>query len=560
MNHASESAQPLVNRLPFPSHWFTLAQAFVHQVKSKSRSPAVSDSTGISLNYQRLFVSAVALAHLLAAKIGGSQRVGILLPPTVGAVIANLAVTLLGKTTVNLNYTSGQERLDYCLLQCEIDYVLSARRVIDKLKLSPNATVLYLEDLQKQADTLIKVKSWFEANLLPEAILAELLPGLAIEPGGHDLSDPWQASNQPATIIFTAGSTAEPKGVVLSHRNILSNIHAIRQQGHIRPGEVVMGVIPFFHSFGLTMTLWACLCLGESVIYHYDPFDSRLIGDLCEKFRATTLICTPTMMSAYIRRCEPKQFRSLSHCILGGEKLMRQEALEIQNKLGLTPLEGYGLAETSPVISCNVPDDVKLPDGRTVPGTKLGTVGLPVPGTVIRISDLSSKETLPANKEGEITVQGPQVMIGYLNKPAETQAVLQDGWFTTGDIGFLDDDGFLTVTGRLSQFSKIAGEMVPHLAVEEELLRLTGKDSQSLCVTSIPDTKRGERLVVVYCGLGKTPEELVKCLAQSNLPKLWIPDSRDFVRVEVLPTLANGKLDLRKIRSIVLQDNDNRTS
>lgn len=559
MNHSSKSAQIEHNLIPFPSHWQSLAQAFVHQVKSKPHAEAVRDSTGLSFTYEQLFIRAIALANLLIGNIRSSQCVGILLPPSVGAVIANLAVTLIGKTTVNLNYTTGQDRLNSCLQQCELDYVITARPVIEKLKLKPNATVFYLEDLQKEAHALDKVKSWLEAKLLPEAILGELLPGLTGETSGSNLNDPWQASNRPTTIIFTAGSTAEPKGVLLSHRNILSNIHAIRQQGHIRPGEVVLGVIPFFHSFGLTMTLWTCLCLGESVIYHYDPFDARRIADLCDKFQATTLICTPTMMAAYIKRCKPEQFRSLRHCILGGEKLMRQQALEIQNKLGLTPLEGYGLAETSPVIACNVPGNVVLSDGRTVSGTKLGTVGLPVPGTLIRISDLNSHEILPANKEGAIAVHGPQVMIGYLNKPKETEAVLKDGWFTTGDLGFLDDDGFLTVTGRLSQFSKIAGEMVPHLAIEEELLRLTGKDAQSLCVTSIPDAKRGERLVVVHSNLDVTPEKLVKRLSESNLPKLWIPDSRDFVRVDALPTLANGKLDLRKIRDIV-QDKSNRTS
>jgi acyl-[acyl-carrier-protein]-phospholipid O-acyltransferase/long-chain-fatty-acid--[acyl-carrier-protein] ligase len=559
MNLSSDSSQRATNLVPFPSHWHSLAHAFVHQVKSKPRAQAVSDSIGLSFTYEQLFIRAVALANLLMEKIDSSHRVGVLLPPSVGAVIANLALTLIGITTVNLNYTVGQDRFNSCLKQCELKHVISARLVIEKLKLKPDATVLYLEDLQMEADVLDKVKSWLEAKLLPEVILGQLLPGLAAETS-KTLSDPWQASSDPTTIIFTAGSTAEPKGVLLSHRNILSNIHAISQQGHIRTGEVVLGVIPFFHSFGLTMTLWACLCLGESVIYHYDPFDARRIADLCDKFQATTLICTPTMMATYIRRCKPEQFSSLRHCILGGEKLMRQQAIEIQNKLGLTPLEGYGLAETSPVIACNVPGNVVLSDGRTVSGTKLGTVGLPVPGTLIKISDLDTHQDLPPTKEGGISVHGPQVMIGYLNKPKETEAVLKDGWFTTGDIGFLDEDGFLTVTGRLSQFSKIAGEMVPHLAIEEELLRLTGKDAQNLCVTSVPDAKRGERLVVVHCNLDETPEKLVKRLSESNLPKLWIPDSRDFLQVDVLPTLANGKLDLRKIRELVLQDSSSRTS
>jgi acyl-[acyl-carrier-protein]-phospholipid O-acyltransferase/long-chain-fatty-acid--[acyl-carrier-protein] ligase len=518
----------------------------------------VTDSTGASFTYEQLFIRTVALANLLNGTLLSGQRVGILLPPSVGAVIANIALTLLGKITVNLNYSAGQRLLDSYVKQCELDYIVSSRKVIEKLELKPQARVLNLEDLQKQADALDKVKSWIEAKLIPERILGEFLPGLVADK--QIGTAPFPSSDHPATVIFTAGSTAEPKGVLLSHRNILSNIHAIRQQGHIQAGEVVLGVIPFFHSFGLTMTLWACLCLGESVVYHYDPFDARRIGELCEKFKATTLISTPTMMGSYIRRCKPEQFRSLRNCVVGGEKLMQQQSLAIEEKLGIKPLEGYGLAETSPVIACNVPGKVVLPDGRAVDGTRPGTVGLPIPGTMIRICDVDSKIDLPPKKEGIILVQGPQIMIGYLNKPEETQAAFYDDWFNTGDIGYLDEDGFLTVTGRLSQFSKIGGEMVSHLAIENELIRLTGLDAQNLCVTSIPDGRRGERLVVAYCSLDISPEKLVNQLRASDLPRLWIPDSSDFVRVSNLPTMANGKLDLRKIREIAIQSKASRTS
>lgn len=535
-------------KLVLPKHWHSLAYAFVHQVKSKPHARAVSDSTGLSFNYEQLFVRAVTLANLLQSRLLSAKRVGILLPPSVGAAVANLALSLLGRTAVNLNYTTGQEVFDSCVEQCQLEYVISSHKVVEKVDLKPKTSMIYLEKLKDQADALEKIKSWLEAMIVPEAMLSELLPGMAWHEARTSPSN-----DEPAAIIFTAGSTGEPKGVLLSHSNLLSNIQAIRQQGHIMTGEVVLGVIPFFHSFGLTMTLWACLCLGEHVIYHYNPFDARRIGQLCQEYQATTLVCTPTMLSTYIRRGNPDRLKSLKNCIVGGEKLKQKLVLDVQNKVGITPLEGYGLAETSPVIACNVPGNVIFSDGRTIDGNRIGTVGLPIPGTEVRILSIDTKSELPTKQAGLIQVRGPQVMLGYLNKPRETELAVKDGWFNTGDIGFLDDDGFLTITGRISQFSKIGGEMVSHLAVEDALLRIIDCDDQAFCVTCAADSKRGERLVVAYCQLEETPRQIVDKLRASNIPRLWIPDIRDFVRMDKLPTLPNGKRDLKKIKELVLK-------
>ncbi|HIA52087.1 MAG TPA: AMP-dependent synthetase, partial [Candidatus Melainabacteria bacterium] len=181
------------------------------------------------------------------------------------------------------------------------------------------------------------------------------------------------------------------------------------------------------------------------------------------------------------------------------------------------------------------------------------TVGLPVPGTLIRIISVDTSENLPAGSPGMILVKGPQVMLGYLNQGAETAHAIKDGWFNTGDIGFLDDEGFLTVTGRLSQFSKIAGEMVSHIAVADEIQRVIGQSTGDVFVTSIPDDSRGEKLVVIYCNLTKTPQEIVGELKKSSMPRLWIPSWRDFIEVSALPVMPNGKLNLRKLKEIALQ-------
>ncbi|CAN5501253.1 N/A [soil metagenome] len=529
---------------PLPDHWFSLGNAFLHQARIAPDLVAVEDSTGVSLTYHKLLVSSLALANILSERLDPCLYVGILLPPSAGAVLANIALTLIGKIPVNLNYTISEEQFDSCITQCGIKTVLTSKKIMQRLKFKADQKYLELETLRDNVTLAIKAWSWTEADLVPEMLLSQFLPGLAANQSHNRLKEP-------AAVLFTAGSTGIPKGVVLSHGNILSNIHGIQE--HLHESETVLGVAPFFHSFGFTMTLWAVLALGQKAVYHYDPFDARTVGNLCEKTNATVLFCTPTIMRAYLRRCKKEQFKSIRLCILGGEKLKSQLASEIEAELSVTPLQGYGLTETGPVISTNVPDQIVFSDGLSVQGNKPGTVGIPLSGTRVRIIDLVTGNENAVDVEGMIQVQGPQVMQGYLNNNDATEQVLKDDWFITGDLGFLDNQGFLTITGRLSQFSKIGGEMVPHLAVEQEILKAIGSDEQILSVTSVPDEKRGERLAVVYSKSAMTPQDICKKMQLSDISKLWVPDAEDFVEVDVLPVLSNGKLDLQMIKKLAAE-------
>jgi len=545
-----------------PKTWQSLAHAFLHEARKHPSTLAVCDSLGETLTYRDLLVRALVLANHLKHHLDDSICVGVLLPPSAAAVTANLALAFLGKVSVNLNYRSQQSVLDSCIEKCNLKNVITAGSVIKKLQLDLKGCLL-MDDIKEDVSFLAKAESFLEALLLPETLLESIFSGLSDSKNidlsvlgiSKKLSHNSTRLDQPATIIFTAGSTKAPKGVVLSHRNILSNIHAISQQGQIKKGEVVLGVIPFFHSFGLTMTLWAPLCLGETAVFHYDPFDGRRIARLCQDFSATCLVCTPTMMANYLKRCSGSEFKSLRNCLLGGEKLRRQTANLVKMEIGITPVEGYGLAETSPVVTCNVPNPVRLADGRLIDGNRLGTVGLPIPGTTIKIVSLESHDELPQRESGLVFVSGPQIMLGYLNDEEESNRVMQDGWFNTGDIGFLDEDGFLTITGRKSQFSKIAGEMVSHIAVEEEILKVLNLSAGSVSITSLPDKARGERLIAVFASanINKTAEQIVEELKSSPMPKLWIPKEDDIVFVETLPSLPNGKLDLRKIKDFAVQ-------
>lgn len=546
---------------PFLAH--SLPQAFFHQAKKQPHALAVCDSLGFKLTYYQLLLRSIALANLLRKTLNHSACVGIMLPPSAGAVIANLAVAFLGKIAVNLNYTSGQKAFSHYVDMCRLKHIITAKPVAKRVQFEIGANLVFIESVEEDADLLTKLKSAGESSL-PEALLGELFPGLSNNHRQQNFEQlglrrkpalQYQAGreNDPAVVIFTAGSTSDPKGVVLSHSNILSNIAAIKEQGQIKAGETILGVIPFFHSFGLTMTLWAPLCLGETVVYHYDPFDVRRIGELCESHRATCLFCTPTMMNLFSRRLKDSQFQTLRNCILGGEKLSLKQCKEFEEFLGFTPIQGYGLAETSPVVACNVPNHITLPGGRIIEGNKVGTVGLPIPGTSLKLTNPQTGEQVSQGSAGIINVKGPQVMLGYLGQPDVTAKVIQDDWFNTGDIGFLDEDGFLTITGRTSQFSKIAGEMVSHIVVEEAILNASGAQPGSLSVTAVPDEKRGERLVVVYSQLPKTPEQIVAAMKFANFPLLWTPSSGDFVMVPELPTLPNGKLNLKEIKRLALE-------
>jgi acyl-[acyl-carrier-protein]-phospholipid O-acyltransferase/long-chain-fatty-acid--[acyl-carrier-protein] ligase len=255
-------------------------------------------------------------------------------------------------------------------------------------------------------------------------------------------------------------------------------------------------------------------------------------------------------MRGYVQRCDKEQFQTVRLPVLGAEKLKPELAKDAKDILGIDVLEGYGCTETGPVVAVNLPCDKTTPDGRTVSARRPGTVGMLLPRTAVKTVDPDTGADLPRGADGLVHVKGPQVMAGYLNRPDATAAVIKDGWYNTGDLGHMDEDGFLTVSDRLSRFSKIGGEMVPHLRVEAAISEAAGTTDHVVAVTSLPDAKRGERLVAVYTDLGAEPAEIHRRLSAGVLPKLWVPAVDDFVKVDTLPVLGSGKLDLRQLRQI----------
>ncbi len=338
---------------------------------------------------------------------------------------------------------------------------------------------------------MAKARAFLAARFAPISLLSRALPSRG-NLGPDSL----------ATVIFSSGSTGEPKGVMVSHYNAIANIEAIAQVFRISSRDRVVGALPFFHSFGYTVTVWFPLVAGCGAVYHANPMDAKGLGEMVAKYRGTLLLSTPTFCSAYARKCSREEFSTIRYVLVGAEKLREPVAEAFREKFGIEPLEGYGCTEMSPVIAVNLPD-----------GFKRGAVGHPIPGVAARIVDPATFEPLPPNSEGLLLVKGANRMMGYLGQPQRTAEVFRGGWYSTGDIATLDDDGFLRITDRLSRFSKIAGEMVPHLKVEEAIAAVGAQS----CVTSIADDRRGERLVALYVHAEMEPAELCKTASRKPI-------------------------------------------
>jgi acyl-[acyl-carrier-protein]-phospholipid O-acyltransferase/long-chain-fatty-acid--[acyl-carrier-protein] ligase len=351
-------------------------------------------------------------------------------------------------------------------------------------------------------------------------------------------------------VIFSSGSTGEPKGVMLTHYNLVSNAQGLGQLLDFGPQDRFLGILPFFHSFGFTATLVGPAVLGVGVAFHPNPLDAKPIGALVRRYSLTYLMATPTFLQFYVRGCEASDFGSLRFAMVSAEKLPDWLANAFEEKFGLRPVEGYGCTECSPVVSCGTRDFRAA--GFRQSGSRRGSIGRPLPGVSVRIVSPETGAPLPLGEPGLLLVRGPNVMRGYLGQPAKTAEVLRDGWYVTGDIVRLDEDGFLQITDRLSRFSKLGGEMVPHMKVEEKLHEAAGVNEITFAVTGLPDPKKGERLVVLHTLAEERLPDLLKKLPQLGLPNLWVPRPNHFFHVDSLPRLASGKMDLRKIRQMAL--------
>ena len=352
-----------------------------------------------------------------------------------------------------------------------------------------------------------------------------------------------------ATVIFSSGATGEPKGVVLTHANIWSNIESLYQIFNIRQDDVMVSALPFFHSFGFTAAFCFPLGTAISTVYHTNPLDAGTIGKLVEKHKGTILMGTPAFISGYVNKCSREQFSSVRIAVVGAEKLREPLAKAFQEKFGVVPFEGYGATELSPIVTVGFPDYVSDETINNQVGNKFGKVGHPIPGVAVKIIDPDTFAIKGPDEEGLLLVKGANVMKGYLNDPVRTAQVIKDGWYITGDIATLDGDGFIKIIDRLSRFTKIGGEMVPNIKVEESIMEALGVADLVVAVVSVVNPEKGERLVVLHA-VDLDAGTVCAALAGKGLPNLWIPKKESFYRVDAIPVLETGKMDLKRVKSL----------
>ncbi len=525
------------------------AAAFVASCKKAKFRSKIGDSMKQEETGGKLLTRALVLRKLLRKFVldDDETNVAVLIPPTVGGAIVNVALALDRRVAVNLNYSLSQDLISHCVKDANIKTILTTKKVADKFNFEFDCKVFYLDDLKEKVTGGDKAIGAIQAFAVPGFMLTRMLGLNKTKP--EDL----------LTVVFTSGSTGVPKGVMLSQANVVSNVQGIEKVAALRSSDTIVGILPFFHSMGYTVTLWVPMMTSIRSVYHFNPLDSKIIGKITEQFKGTIIVATPTFLRSYMRRCTPEQFKSLDMVIAGAERLPPEICEEFEQKFGVRPVEGYGTTELSPVAAVNIPYSRQSGKKFQI-DAKEGTVGRPMPNVAARVTDLDSGEQLGPNQPGMLWIKGPNVMLGYMNKPEATAEVLVDGWYKTGDVAIIDDDGFIKITGRMSRFSKIGGEMVPHLKIEEVLSKFLdttpdddSDDHLACAVTAVPSEKKGERLVVLYAKTQKSVDEMREALKEDGLPNIFIPSADSFFEVESLPILGTGKLDLRGIKDLALE-------
>ncbi len=544
-----------VQELSFKSweNFINAQQPFTHQwllnAKSKLFKPCMIDALGTKLSHGKFITAVLIFKSILKKELKNETNVGVILPSSSAGAIVNMALFALGKVPINLNYTLSEQSLKSAVKKANITKVITSEKFLKKLSsrgfdfsFLQNENTIFAENVKTKISLFLKISSLLQSYLLP----AQLLDIMHITP--KDINDT-------ATILFSSGSEGEPKGIELSHKNLLTNIKQVSELLNFKKDDVILNSLPIFHSFGLTVTTLLPLCEGVKMVSVPDPTDAFMVGKMAARHNATILFGTSTFFRLYTknRKLHPLMFQSIRMVVAGAEKLKPQIKEDFRLKFGLEIYEGYGTTETAPVASVNMPNILEGESLKELTFNKLGSVGLPLPGTVVKVVDPNTLQELQRNEDGLILIGGGQVMKGYFKDEEKTSEVIAeiDGtrYYKTGDKGHLDDDGFIYITDRYSRFAKLGGEMVS-LGSVEEILSEVFKDEASFIAVSVPDEKKGECVaLIVKSDLSK--EELAQKVKNSSMPPLLMPSH--FLHVENLPMLASGKADFKKAKLVACE-------
>ncbi len=525
----------------YTSTLLSLQCEWLRRAEQMGNTLCLIDGVGGEFTHYKLIAVVMYFVRKLKSQFADQDNIGIILPSSAGGVIANLTVLCAGKTVVNLNYTSGLNTVSYTLEKAHIKTIITSHAFLKQLKargfdvssLLTSYNTLYLEDYKKPSSKVAIANNLMLVKVLPRFLLQRIF----IKPTDN---------NSTAAILFSSGSEGKPKGIELSHRNIIGNIKQISSVFNIKERDTVLNILPLFHAFGLTVTTLMPLIEGVPFVCYPDPTNAEAIGKLAFRYRVTVLCGTSTFFGIYARskKVYPMMFQHIRLVIAGAEKLSLSVREAFKQKFNLDVYEGYGATEIAPVASANLPDVLSAEDWHVHIANKVGTVGLPLPGSAFRVVDPDTMEELPVGEDGLILIGGVQVMKGYLDDVDKTESVLikekNITWYKSGDKGHVDDEGYLTIVDRYSRFAKIGGEMISLTVVEQRVLEAINEPDNQVMIATLPDAKKGEKLCLLYTATLE-PEEIHARLLSSDIEKLMIPSV--MLHIDELPKLGSGKRD-----------------
>lgn len=529
----------------------TISETIFDRLKGIGKGFIFADSTGLELSGNKFLTVSILFKNLLQSRVKG-QNVGLLLPSTAAGAFINYAVLMMGKTAVNLNYTAEINSLKAAAQKAELETIVASKKFVEKLKdkgidvdeLFENIEVIYVEDLKPLISKVSGLLTLLSVKFIPSFIL-KLIHLKKIK------------KDDTVVILFSSGSEGTPKGVELTSDNILGNTQQIAGILNVNENDIIVGSLPIFHAFGITVTTFLPLVEGIKCVAHPDPTDGVGLGKLVSKYKATIMCGTSTFFRLYTKnsKVHPLMFESLRFTVAGAEKLREDVRADFKKKFGKDILEGYGVTETTPVASCNLPNALS-PSFELQTGCKQGSVGMPIPGTLVKITDPETFEELPVGEEGMILVSGIQVMKGYLKDKEKTREVLKDieghTFYVTGDKGRVDSDGFLTIVDRYSRFAKLGGEMVSLGAIEQKITKLILDDENSeidFVATSLADEKKGEKVILLISNIADEDiEKLKEKMIKTFDNKLMIPSK--IHKVNEVPKLGTGKKDFKGAKNL----------
>lgn len=497
-----------------------LHQRFIQSAKRFPKRIAVYDkATMTDYTYSKMLIASFILKEYIGKL--KSRYIGILLPTGVGAMLTILGTMMKGKIPVMINYATGAiENCRYAREKCQFKTIITSRKLLEKLNVQPIDHMIFVEDILAGVSMIDKLKA-AALSMLPFPVLKDMVHH-------GDIS-------KISVILFTSGSEKEPKAVQLSHRNILHNVNAFPTMININENDVFASILPMFHVFGLTVDFWLPALIGASMVTYPNPLDYKTVCQYIRDYKVTFIAATPAFFYGYLQKSEPGDFASVKIAIAGADKLPDKVYEGFQKKHGITLLEGYGTTETSPVIA------------TTYPGShKAGSIGRPIPNTQVRILDIQTDKILGPNQEGKILVKGDLVMEGYLHDLEETSLRIRNGWYDTGDIGMMDEDGFMYHRGRLKRFVKVGGEMVSLVKVEDILSQLLPEDV-ICCVVDVPNPTKGADVVAAVANGDFDMHKVMKQL-KKELPSIAIP--KQFYVIDDIPMMASGKVNFREVEKI----------